>query len=95
VVATPAAVAGLRVRAGQDILLAADAHAFAAATSRALDPQVARAMGAHARARALADYAWAPSLRILDRLVAPAPTTRRGWRHGAEHAPARSLPGQP
>jgi sugar transferase (PEP-CTERM/EpsH1 system associated) len=92
VVATPAAVAGLRVRDGQDIVLAADADAFAGATLRTLDPQFARAVGAHARARALADYAWAPSLRMLDRLVAPAPTGRL---HASGPAPPRSLPGQP
>ena len=95
VVATPAAVAGLRVRAGQDIVLAADPEAFARATVRALDPQFARVLGAHARARVLADYAWAPSLRTLDRVVAPAPISRRGWRDPTRHPPARLLPGQP
>jgi sugar transferase (PEP-CTERM/EpsH1 system associated) len=72
VVATPAAARGLRVRAGQDMLLASESEAFARATSQALDPQFARAIGARARARVLADYAWAPSLRLLDHLVAPA-----------------------
>jgi sugar transferase (PEP-CTERM/EpsH1 system associated) len=95
VVATPAAAAGLRVRAGQDILLAADPDSFARAIVRALDPQLARALGAHARARVLADYAWAPSLRLLDRLVAPAPLTRPRWRESADRAPERSLPGKP
>jgi sugar transferase (PEP-CTERM/EpsH1 system associated) len=95
VVATPAAAAGLRVRAGQDILLAADPDSFARAIVRALDPQLARALGAHARARVLADYAWAPSLRLLDRLVAPAPLTRPRWRESADRAPQRSLPGKP
>ena len=95
VVATPAAVAGLRVRAGQDIVLATDPDSFARATARALDPQFARAMGAHARARVLADYAWAPSLRILDRLVAPASLRSRSRRKVTDRAPARSLPGQP
>ena len=94
VVATPAAVAGLRVRAGQDIVLAADPDSFARAIARALDPQFARAVGAHARARVFADYAWAPSLRILDRLVAPAPTRPRGGRGATDRSPARSLPGQ-
>jgi sugar transferase (PEP-CTERM/EpsH1 system associated) len=92
VVATPAAVAGLRVRDGQDIVLADDADRFAGATLRALDPQFARMVGAHARARALADYAWAPSLRMLDRLVAPAPSARPST---TGRASARSLPGQP
>jgi polysaccharide biosynthesis protein PslH len=84
VVATPAAVAGLRVRDGHDIALAADPDSFARATARALDPQFARGLGARARARVLADYAWAPSLRLLDRLVAPAPLVRRGWRAFAD-----------
>jgi hypothetical protein len=84
VVATPAAVAGLRVCAGRDIVLAADPDSFARATARALDPQFARVLGARARARVLADYAWAPSLRLLDRLVAPAPLIRRGWREFAD-----------
>ena len=95
VVATPAAVAGLRVRAGQDILLAADSEAFAKAIVRTLDPQYAKGLGARARARVLADYAWAPSLRLLDSLVAPTPGKRRGWRHPAGGSPVRSLPGQP
>lgn len=95
VVATPAATAGLRVRAGEDILLAADPDAFARAVVRALDPQSARVLGTRARARALADYAWAPSLQLLDRLVAPAPLGRRSWRESSGRAPARPLPGQP
>ena len=95
VVATPAGVAGLRVRAGQDIILAADSDAFARAVIRALDPQYARVLGAHARARVLADYDWATSLRILDRLVAPAPLTRRRWRPSADGPPTRLLPGEP
>jgi glycosyltransferase involved in cell wall biosynthesis len=95
VVATPAVAAGLRVRAEQDILLAADPDSFARAIVRALDPQFARALGAQARARVLADYAWAPSLRLLDRLVAPAPLSRRRWRESADRSRARSLPRQP
>ena len=95
VVATPAAVAGLRIRAGQDIVLAADPDSFARATARALDPQFARVLGAHARARVLADYAWGPSLRILEALVAPAPLTRRGGWSVAHRPPGRVLPSQP
>jgi hypothetical protein len=83
VVATPAAARGLRVHTGQDIVLASDPDAFARATSQALDPQFARAMGARARARVLADYAWAPSLRLLDQLVAPA-IGRRERRRAAD-----------
>jgi sugar transferase (PEP-CTERM/EpsH1 system associated) len=95
VVATPAAAAGLRVRAEQEILLAADPDAFARAIARALDPQFARVLGTRARARVLADYAWAPSLRLLDGLVAPAPFSRRRSREAADRSPGSSLPGQP
>jgi sugar transferase (PEP-CTERM/EpsH1 system associated) len=83
VVATPPAARGLRVRPGQDIVLATDPEAFARATSQALDPQFARAMGARARARVLADYAWAPSLRLLESLVAPAAIRLRKGRRSA------------
>jgi sugar transferase (PEP-CTERM/EpsH1 system associated) len=84
VVATPAAARGLRVHTGQDILLASDPETFARATSQALDPQFARAMGARARARVLADYAWAPSLRLLDQLVVPAAMALRQRRRAAD-----------
>ena len=84
VVATPAAARGLRVRAGQDIVLAADPDAFARATSQALDPQFARAVGARARARVLADYTWAPSLRLLDHLVTPVALRWRERRRSAD-----------
>jgi glycosyltransferase involved in cell wall biosynthesis len=84
VVATPAAARGLRVRAGGDIVLASDPDAFARATSQALDPQFARAMGVRARARVLADYAWAPSLRLLDHVVAPAAMGLRERRRAAD-----------
>jgi sugar transferase (PEP-CTERM/EpsH1 system associated) len=71
VVTTPAAVTGLYVRPGDDLLLAADAEAMAAAVARLLEPRFAREMGEKARARVVADYAWAPSLRLLDDLVTP------------------------
>jgi sugar transferase (PEP-CTERM/EpsH1 system associated) len=93
VVATPSAVEGLQVRAGQDIVLAADPESFAKAIVRTLDPQYARGLGVRARARVLADHAWAPSLRLLDSLVVPAPGKLRGWRKAADGWPARSLPG--
>jgi polysaccharide biosynthesis protein PslH len=71
VVTTSAAVTGLYVRPGDDVLLAADAEAMATAVARLLEPRFAREMGEKARARVIADYAWAPSLRLLDDLVAP------------------------
>jgi sugar transferase (PEP-CTERM/EpsH1 system associated) len=75
VVATPAAVTGLRVRAGEDVLVAADPESLARATARVLDPQFARGLGERGRARVVADYSWAHSLRLLDDLVTPAPAT--------------------
>ncbi len=90
VVATPPAARALRVRPGQDIVLATDPDAFARATSQALDPQFARAVGARARARVLADYAWAPSLRVLETLVAPVEIGRRK----SQRSTARALPGE-
>lgn len=72
VVATPAALTGLRVQANEDILVAAGTESVARATARVLDPQLARSIGQKARARVVADYAWAPSLRLLDDLITPA-----------------------
>jgi glycosyltransferase involved in cell wall biosynthesis len=70
VVATPAAVAGLRLCPGQDILIAEAPAAFAEAVISLLDPERAVALGARARARVVADYAWEASFRRLDRLIA-------------------------
>jgi sugar transferase (PEP-CTERM/EpsH1 system associated) len=83
VVTTPTAIAGLRLRPGDDVLLAADPEGMARAVARALEPRLARGMGEKARARVVADYAWAPSLRLLDELVMPAPAGVRPWRQAA------------
>ena len=80
VVTTPAAVTGLRVRPGEDILLAADPEDMAGAIARVLEPRFAGSVGEKARARVVADYAWAPSLRLLDDLVMPAPARERRLR---------------
>jgi sugar transferase (PEP-CTERM/EpsH1 system associated) len=79
VVTTPAAVTGLNVRPGEDVLLATDPEDMARAVRRVLEPGFARRVGEQARARVVADYAWAPSLRRLDDLVTPipAPSSRR------------------
>ena len=72
VVATPAAVAGLRAapRTGH-CPRQPTPTAFARAISQPARPALrAAALGARARARVVADYAWAPSFRLLDRLVA-------------------------
>jgi polysaccharide biosynthesis protein PslH len=73
VVATPAAVAGLRLRPGQDILIADTPAAFAAAVLGLLDGGLAADLGAQARARVIADYAWEASFRCLDELIAGRP----------------------
>ena len=73
VVTTPAAVTGLRLRPGEDVLLAADPEGMARAVARVLEPRFARSIGEKARARVVADYSWAPSLRLLDELIMPAP----------------------
>jgi sugar transferase (PEP-CTERM/EpsH1 system associated) len=70
VVTTPAAVIGLQVRPGEDVLVAADAEGMASAVRHVLEPRFARSVGEKARARVVADYTWAPSLRLLDDLVA-------------------------
>jgi sugar transferase (PEP-CTERM/EpsH1 system associated) len=70
VVATPAAVKGLCLSPGRDILVADAPAAFARAVTSLFDQGRAADLGARARARALADYSWEPSLRSLDRLIA-------------------------
>jgi sugar transferase (PEP-CTERM/EpsH1 system associated) len=74
VVATPAAVSGLGLEPERDLLVAATPAAFAAAVARLLDPRSAADLGARARARVVADYSWAPTLRALDRLIAAGPS---------------------
>ena len=83
VVTTPAAVTGLRLRPGEDVLLAADPEGMAKAVARVLEPRFARSIGEKARARVVADYAWAPSLRLLDELIMPAPAGVRSRREAA------------
>lgn len=80
VVATPAAVTGLRVRSGEDILLAANPEDLASAIARILEPRLAKSVGEKARGRVVADYSWGPSLRLLDDLVTPAPAGECRWR---------------
>ena len=84
VVATPAAARGLRVRARTGHRPRRRSRRLPRATSRALDPQFARAVGARARARVLADYTWAPSLRLLDHLVTPVALRWRERRRSAD-----------
>ena len=69
VVATPAAIAGLGLRPGHDLLIAEAPSAFADAVAGLLDSRRAADLGARARARVVADYAWESSFRRLDRLI--------------------------
>ena len=70
VIATPQAREGIDAQPGRDLLIAADAPAFAVAClALARDPARAAALGTAARARAVARYAWEPNLRLLDTLL--------------------------
>ncbi|GAB4531598.1 MAG: TIGR03087 family PEP-CTERM/XrtA system glycosyltransferase [Amphiplicatus sp.] len=70
-VATPQAAAGLAVRAGEEMIVADGAAAFADAVLRLLnDPKRGDAIGASARARMKADYAWPAQLRRFDAALA-------------------------
>jgi sugar transferase (PEP-CTERM/EpsH1 system associated) len=71
VVVTPDALEGIAARPGTEVLLAADADAFAAACLHALMP-AGTATGAAARERVLQDYGWTARLRGFDPLFAPA-----------------------
>jgi glycosyltransferase involved in cell wall biosynthesis len=70
IVATPAANAGIDALDGREILLAEAAGDFAAAALRVLDDaRLSAALGAAARARALADFTWERQFQRLDSLV--------------------------
>jgi sugar transferase (PEP-CTERM/EpsH1 system associated) len=72
VVSTPQAFEGIRAVAGEEIVIADDADAFADDVIALLrDKGQARAVGDKARARVVSDYAWEANLRVLDRLLAP------------------------
>ena len=66
VVATPQALEGIVARAGAEVLVAAEADDMVAAVSAAL---ATPAMGAAARARVLADFAWDANLARVDELL--------------------------
>ena len=68
VVATPAALEGLDLRCGEEVIAAGNAQQFANAIARLFGGDTA-GIGAKARARIVADYSWPASLRVLDRLL--------------------------
>ena len=71
VVVTPDALEGIDARPGTEVLLAADAPAFAAAC---LSAPAHPNLGPAARQRVLQDYVWAGRLRGFDTLLqAPQP----------------------
>ncbi|HVA13657.1 MAG TPA: TIGR03087 family PEP-CTERM/XrtA system glycosyltransferase [Stellaceae bacterium] len=69
VIATPAALEGLDLRIGEEVLAAANPQQFACAIAKLFGGEMA-ALGARARARIVADYGWQASLRVLDELLA-------------------------
>jgi polysaccharide biosynthesis protein PslH len=70
VVATPQAFEGIRAVPGSDLLVAADAEAFAALAAEVLDGHHA-ALGAAGRAAVAANHAWDATLAGLDALLPP------------------------
>jgi sugar transferase (PEP-CTERM/EpsH1 system associated) len=73
VVVTHDALEGIDALPGQEVLLADGEADFAAACLAALDPS-ARAIGAAARRRVLADYIWSERMRGFDALLERQPT---------------------
>jgi len=70
VVATPEAAAGLHIRNGEDLLLAASADEFAAAVLQVIRNQTLReSLGWHARSFIEAHHDWRPMLESLVELV--------------------------
>ncbi|HEY1505984.1 MAG TPA: TIGR03087 family PEP-CTERM/XrtA system glycosyltransferase [Stellaceae bacterium] len=69
VIATPAALEGLDLQIGDEVLAASNGQKFADAIAKIFDGEMAE-LGARARLRIVADYGWGASLRVLDGLLA-------------------------
>lgn len=69
VIATPAALEGLDLRVGDEVLAASNPQQFACAIAKLFGGEMA-ALGERARARIVADYGWPASLHVLDALLA-------------------------
>jgi sugar transferase (PEP-CTERM/EpsH1 system associated) len=80
VVASRAAGGGISGVAGEEFEVAESADDFAQAVLRALQPEVAERVGAAARRRIVADYAWDRNLAAFDRLL-DAPAAAAGASH--------------
>jgi sugar transferase (PEP-CTERM/EpsH1 system associated) len=74
VVATPAALDGLKVVIGEEVLCSASAPGFASAVATALSGRAGE-MGARARQRIETDYDWSAALRALDDLFGQTAST--------------------
>jgi sugar transferase (PEP-CTERM/EpsH1 system associated) len=76
VVATQAALEGLDLKIGREVLAASNAQQFANTIARLFSGEMAE-VGTCARQRIVADYGWDASLRVLDGLLAePQPELR-------------------
>jgi sugar transferase (PEP-CTERM/EpsH1 system associated) len=69
VVATQAALEGLDLKVGHEVLAAGNAQQFANSIARLFSGEMGE-LGVRARQRILADYGWDASLRVLDGLLA-------------------------
>ena len=69
VIATPAALEGLDLKIGHEVLAASNAQQFANTIAKLFGGEMAE-LGARARQRIVADYGWDASLRVLDGLLA-------------------------
>jgi sugar transferase (PEP-CTERM/EpsH1 system associated) len=73
VIATPAALEGLDLKLGDEVLAASNPQQFAGAIAKLFAGEMA-SLGAKARQRIVADHGWGASLRVLDdMLVEPQP----------------------
>jgi sugar transferase (PEP-CTERM/EpsH1 system associated) len=68
VIATPAALEGLDLRVGDEILAASNGQQFANTIAKLFGGEM-EGLGTRARARIVADYGWPASLRVLDELL--------------------------
>jgi len=69
VVATPAALEGLDLKVGEEVIAASNGQQFANAIAHVFKGEMAE-LGLRARQRIVADYGWGASLRVLDELLA-------------------------
>ena len=72
VIASLQAAAGVDARAGEEILVAANAEEFILHASRVLQQHAPATLGANARERVLRDYDWGTNLAGIEALLDPA-----------------------